>query len=243
MNPDDNGPSPATPEVPETTVAKEPHPRSGDLPPEGPARQAEADVWWRAYRDLLPTWFEPYLGLEQFRASVIRTYEVQFVPGLLQTPGYARAVIRLGYGHAPPQEIERRLALRARRQEILRRTRPPTLWAVIDEAALRRPIGGTAVMRAQLQHLIESCENRNVTIQVVPFHAGGHAAVGGPVTLLRMSEPDVPDVVYLEHLTGARYPDRRGDIDFYRDILNRLVTQAEPPAATPGLLRDILREL
>lgn len=241
MNPDDD-PSSGTPAAPETAAPKEPHVRSGGVPPDGPARQADTDGWWRANRDLLPVWFEPYLGLEQSRAAVIRTYEVQFVPGLLQTPGYARAVIMLGHGHAPAQEIERRLALRMRRQEILRRTRPPTLWAVIDEAALRRPIGGTAVMYAQLQHLLNSCEHRNVTIQVAPFRTGGHAAVGGPVTLLRMSEPDVPDVVYLEQLTGAQYPDRRGDIDFYRDVLNRLVTQAEPPAATPGLLRDILCE-
>lgn len=242
MNPDTDGPHSATPEAPETTAGEDSHRRSGDIPPEGPGRQTNTGRWWHAYGDLVPSWFEPYLGLEQ-SASVIRTYEVQFIPGLLQTPGYARAVIMLGHGHAPVQEIERRLALRMRRQEILRRPRPPALWAVIDEAALRRPIGGTAVMRAQLQHLIEVCELRNVTIQLAPFRAGGHAAVGGPITLLRMSEPDVPDVVYLEQRTDAQYPDRSSEVDFYRDVLNRLVTQAEPPAATPGLLRDIIREL
>jgi hypothetical protein len=242
VNPGADGPDAATPEATETAAGEDSHRRSRDIPPEDPGRQTRTDRWWHAYGDLVPSWFEPYLGLEQ-SASVIRTYEVQFIPGLLQTPGYARAVIMLGHGHAPAQEIERRVALRMRRQEILRRTRPPALWAVIDEAALRRPIGGTAVMRAQLRHLIEVCERRNVTIQLAPFRAGGHAAVGGPITLLRMSEPDVPDVVYLEQHTDAQYPDRSSEVDFYRDILNRLVTQAEPPAATPGLLRDIIRDL
>lgn len=204
------------------------------------ARQANAPGWWQTYGDLVPSWFEPYLGLEE-AATMIRMYEVQFVPGLLQTPDYARAVIKLG--HAPDAEVDRRLELRMRRQEILRRARPPALWVVIDEAALRRPIGGAAVMFAQLQHLIDACESPHVTIQVMPFRAEGHAAAGGPITLLRLSEPDIPDVVYLEQLTTALYPDRQSDLDFYRDIMNRVATQAEPPAATPDLLRDILRQL
>lgn len=205
------------------------------------ARQANLPGWWHEYADVTPSWFEPYLGLEQ-AASVIRTYEVQFVPGLLQTPDYARAVIGLGHG-ASTAEVERRLELRMRRQEILRRPHPPRLWTVIDEAALRRPIGGRAVMVAQLRHLIDMCEPAHVTIQLMPFQSAGHAAAGGPVTLLRMPEHHLPDVVYLEQLTSALYPDRREDLDHYRDILNRLATQAEPPDATPRLLRDILRDL
>ena len=206
------------------------------------ARQANAPGWWHAFGDVVPAWFEPYLGLEQ-AAGVIRTYEVQFVPGLLQTADYAEAVIRLGHGHSPAPELERRLGLRMRRQEILRLPHPPVLWAVIDEAALQRPIGGAAVMYAQLHSLIEACELPNVTIQVVPFRSAGHAAAGGPITLLRMSQPDIPDVVYLEQLTTALYPDRRSDIDYYRDIMNRLATQADPPTATPGILRRVLQEL
>ena len=208
----------------------------------GLARQANAPGWWHAYGDVVPSWFESYLGLEQ-AAGIIRMYEVQFIPGLLQTFDYAHAVIRLGHGHSPTAEVERRLELRMRRQEILRRTHPPVLWVVIDEAALRRPIGGAAVMFAQLQHLIEMSELPHVTIQLMPFHAAGHAAAGGPITLLRMSEPELPDVVYLEQLTTALYPDKPSDLDFYRDIMNRLATQAEPPAATPGMLRRIIREL
>jgi transcriptional regulator with XRE-family HTH domain len=208
----------------------------------GLARQANAPGWWHDYSDVVPAWFEPYLGLEQ-AAGLIRTYEVQFVPGLLQTPEYARAVIELGHGHAPAAEAERRLELRMRRQEILRRPHPPHLWVVIDEAALRRPIGGAAVMYAQLQHLIDLCEVPHITIQLMPFRSAGHAAAGGPITLLRLPEPQLSDVVYLEQLTSALYPDRRDDIDYYRDILNRLATQADPPAATPATLRQILSEL
>jgi transcriptional regulator with XRE-family HTH domain len=204
------------------------------------ARQANAPAWWHDYGDIVPAWFEPYLGLEQ-AARLIRTYEVQFVPGLLQTPEYARAVI--GLGHAPAAEVERRLELRMRRQEILRRPHPPYVWVVIDEAALRRPIGGAAVMYAQLRHLIDLCELAHITIQLMPFRSAGHAAAGGPVTLLRLPEPQLPDVVYLEQLTTALYPDRRDDIEYYRDILNRLATQADPPAATPATLREIIREL
>jgi transcriptional regulator with XRE-family HTH domain len=205
-------------------------------------KQANAPGWWHSYGDVVPGWFEPYLGLEQ-AAGVIRTYEVQFIPGLLQTRDYARAVIELGHGHAPETEVDRRLALRMRRQEVLRRPSPPMLWVVIDEAALRRPIGGAAVMFAQLQYLIDVCELPHVTVQLMPFRSAGHAAAGGPITLLRMAAPDLADVVYLEQLTSALYPDRRSDLDFYRDIMNRLATQAERPAATPDILHRILRDL
>lgn len=206
----------------------------------GLAKQANSPGWWHGYGDIVPSWFEPYLGLEQ-AAGMIRTYEVQFVPGLLQTPQYAHAVIALG--HSPAAQIERRVELRMRRQEILHRPRPPHLWVVIDEAALRRPIGGAAVMYAQLQHLINLCELPHVTIQLMPFHAAGHAAAGGPITLMRLPEPELPDVVYLEQLTSALYPDRREDIDYYRDIMNRLATQADPPTSTTTTLREILKEL
>ncbi|MGH3376758.1 MAG: helix-turn-helix domain-containing protein [Actinoallomurus sp.] len=210
----------------------------------GLAKEANAPSWWHPYGDVVPGWFELYLGLEQ-AAGVIRTYEVQFIPGLLQTRDYARAVIELGHGHAPDAEaeVDRRLDLRMRRQEVLRRPNPPALWVVIDEAALRRPIGGAAVMFAQLRHLIDIGELPHVTVQLMPFQSAGHAAAGGPITLLRMSAPDLADVVYLEQLTSALYPDRRSDVDFYRDIMNRLATQAEPPAATPGILRRVLRDL
>lgn len=197
--------------------------------------------WWRAYDDVVPDWLRDYLALEQ-AAGVIRTYEVQLVPGLLQTEAYARAIMRLGHEGAPPEEIERRVELRMRRQEILYRGGPPRLWAVLDEAVLRRPVGSPAVMRAQLTQLMELSARPNVKIQVLPFHVGGHPAIGGPVTVLRMPEPDLPDVVYLENLTGAGYPDTLEEIAFYWDVMNRLATMAEPPISTPSILDRIRTE-
>jgi transcriptional regulator with XRE-family HTH domain len=206
------------------------------------ARQANLPAWWQRYRDVIPSWFETYLGLEQ-DADVIRGYEVQFVPGLLQIPEYARAVIELGHGDAPKEEIERRVTLRVRRQRVLRRLGPPRLWMVIDEAALRRPVGGRATMFAQLEYLIDVCDLPHVTVQVLPFRAGGHAAAGGPISALRLPAPELPEVVYLEQLTNAIYPDTAGELEYFRHILNRLAIQAEPATATPEILCRILREI
>jgi transcriptional regulator with XRE-family HTH domain len=168
------------------------------------ARRANAPGWWHDYSDVLPHWFEAYVGLEEV-ATQIRAYEVQFVPGLLQTEDYARAVTLLGHDGAPPREIERRVRLRMARQSVLDRDDPPNLWAVIDEAVLRRPAGSPAVMHGQLRHLAELAERPNVTIQIIPFQAGGHSAAGGPFSILRFAEPDLPDIVYLEQLTSALY--------------------------------------
>lgn len=204
-------------------------------------REANATGWWHSYGDILPSWFQVYVGLEE-AASVIRTYEVQFVPGLLQTADYARAVIMAGQPNASAAEVERRVGLRTQRQLILNRDRPPRLWAVLDEAALRRPIGGRDVMRGQIQHLIDSAAHPHVTIQVMPFRFGAHAAEGGPFTLLRFPEPDLPDVVYLEQLTSALYLDKRDDVDQYTEVMERLSVDGLPPDRSVDLLARILKE-
>lgn len=206
------------------------------------ARQANNPGWWQRFGDVSPTWFQPYLGLEA-AATLIRTYEVQFVPGLLQTADYARAVILLGHDRATSQENERRVALRMERQQMLNRSDPPQLWALVDEAVLRRAIGGETVMRGQIASLIEATKRPNVTLQVVPFQAGGHAATGGAFTVLRFPDQDLPDVVYLEQLTSALYLDKRDDVDAYAAVLERLAVEADPPDHTAGLLDDILRDL
>jgi hypothetical protein len=206
------------------------------------ARQANNPGWWHRYGDVLPHWFQSYLGLEA-AAALIRTYEVQYVPGLLQTREYARAVVLLAHDRAPVEEIERRVDLRMDRQKVLRRPNAPHLWVVVDEAALRRPIGGVEVLRGQLQYLIEASSLPNVTIQVMPFRAGGHAGAGGAFTLLRFPEQDLPDVVYMEQLTSALYLDKRDDVDYYAAAMERLCVQAEPPSATPDFLRSLLRDL
>ncbi|MFG2062187.1 helix-turn-helix domain-containing protein [Micromonospora sp. NPDC048871] len=205
------------------------------------ARDANNPGWWHRYGDVLPSWFQSYLGLEA-AAALIRSYEVQFVPGLLQTREYARAVVRLGHGQADPAEIERRVDLRMHRQELLRRPRPPRLWAVVDEAALRRPIGGPKVMRGQLQAMLEATRTPNVRLQVVPFAAGGHAAAGGAFTILRFGDQDLPDIVYIEQLTSALYLDKREDLDFYAVAMERLCVEAEPPERTPEILEGIIAE-
>ena len=138
------------------------------------ARHANTPDWWHSYSDVVPAWFDAYLGLEQ-AASLIRSYEVQFIPGLLQTEQYARAVLRLA-DDATGERLERRLAVRMHRKQILHRPSRPHLWAVIDEAALRRPIGGAAALRGQIEHLITIAELSHVKIPLLPFRSGGHAA-------------------------------------------------------------------
>ncbi len=202
--------------------------------------QANAPGWWHRYADLLPTWFETYLGMEQ-AASMIRTYELQFVPGLLQTRRYARAVTQLV--HSDPSEVERRVELRMRRQAILRAPDGPTLWAVLDEAALRRSLAGADLLREQLDWLIELNKLQNVALQIAPLRYGGHAAAGGPFTILRFREPDLPDIVYLEQLTSALYLDKRVDVDHYAMVMDRLCAQVEPPDGTEATLLAIRREL
>src|SRR5216683_2422713 len=204
-------------------------------------RQANAPGWWSKYGDILADWFEAYLGLET-AASIIRTFEMQFVHGLFQTEAYARAVTLLGHSTAPAEEIDRRVSLRLKRQDLLTSPQPPQVWSVIDEAALRRPVGGPAVMRAQLNRLIEVAELPQVTIQIVPFGRGGHAAAGGSFTVLRFGEPEVADVVYIEQLTSALYLDKRDDVDHYMEVMNHLSAQALTPARTARFLTEITRE-
>jgi transcriptional regulator with XRE-family HTH domain len=205
------------------------------------AREANTPGWWHAYSDVLPAWLEPYVGLEA-AASIIRTYEVQFVPGLLQTERYARALIRLGSA-VGEEEIARRAELRTSRQAILSGPTPPQLWAVLDEGALRRPVGGTEVVREQIRHLIEMAERPAITLQILPFHAGPHAAMGGPFTILRFAEPDLADVVYIEQLTSALYLDKPTEVDSYLEVMEQLCLQADGAAGAIKTLDKILSEL
>jgi transcriptional regulator with XRE-family HTH domain len=204
------------------------------------ARQANTPGWWAKYNDILPDWFEPYLGLES-AASLIRNFELQFVHGLLQTQDYARAVTALGQSSSP-QDIERRVSLRMQRQQLLSGTDPPRVWFVMDEAALRRPVGGGHVMRTQLSHLLEVAALPHVTLQVVPFRRGGHAAAGGSFTILRFAAPDLPDVVYLEQLTSALILDDRSHVDHYMEVMNRLSAEAHTPVATARFLKEVIRD-
>jgi len=203
------------------------------------ARRANAPGWWHDYNDVLPHWFEAYVGLEEV-AIQIREYEVQFVPGLLQTEDYARAVTLLGHDAASAREIERRVRLRMQRQALLDRDEPPSFWAVIDEAVLRRPAGSQATMRGQLKHLVDMAQRPNVTIQVIPFQIGGHSAAGGSFSILRFAEPDLPDVVYLEQLTSSLYLDKPDAVDSYLRVMERICMEAATPAASAEIIANLL---
>jgi transcriptional regulator with XRE-family HTH domain len=205
------------------------------------AREANVPGWWQHYGDVLPQWFRTYVDLES-AASLIRTYEGMFVPGLLQTDDYMRAVIR-DASLESSEEVGRRVRLRMARQILLTREHPPRLWAVVDEAALRRPVGGREVMRGQLERLIEATKLPNVTLQVLPFGAGAHPAMVSAFSILRFAERELPDVVYLEHLTNAVYLDKRAEVERYLDVMELLCVDSEPPAKTVDLLTKILNQL
>ena len=206
------------------------------------AREANTPGWWQHYGDVLPSWFRTYVDLEQ-AATLIRTYEGQFVPGLLQTDDYMRAVVRGAHLEESGDEVGRRVRLRMARQILLTREGPPRLWAVVDEAALRRPVGGQEVMRGQLERLIEATKLPNVTLQILPFAVGAHAAMGSAFSILRFADRELPDIVYLEHLTNAVYLDRRNEVERYLDAMELLCVDSEPPARTVELLERILHEL
>ncbi|MEU7983741.1 helix-turn-helix domain-containing protein [Streptosporangium canum] len=203
--------------------------------------RANEPGWWHRFNDLLPSWFQTYVGLEE-AASRIRTYEVQFVPGLLQTEEYAKAVITAGSAGVAPEEIVRRVDLRMERQQVLDRADGPFFWAVIDEAALRRPIGGSEVMRAQLEHLLDLMRQPNITIQVMPFSFGGHSAEGGAFSVLRFQDQELPDVVYVEQLASALYLDKREEVDRYSEVMERLCAVSTTPGETTDILRRIIKE-
>lgn len=197
-------------------------------------RRSNEPGWWHRYNDLMPDWFQDYVGLEE-AASRILTYELQFVPGLLQTEDYAKAIASHGRPELAGEDVERRVALRMSRQKILARPGAPRLWAVVDESVLHRPIGGREVMLAQLDYLLEATKQSQITLQIVPFSLSGYAAEG-PFTMLRFTEPALPDIVYIEHLAGAMYLDRREELELYGRVFDRLTVDAATPDRTRQML-------
>jgi transcriptional regulator with XRE-family HTH domain len=206
------------------------------------AREANAPSWWSRYSDLVPPWVRAYIDLES-AASLIRTYQDQLVPGLLQTEDYLRAVIAGAHLGDTAEDAERRVALRMSRQALLERTDGFVLWAVVEEAALRRPVGGPKVLRAQLERLIEATALPTVILQILPSRVSAHAAMVGAFSILRFPEPDLPDVVYVEHLTSALYLDKGSDVDAYTAVMSRLEVVSAPPHHTVAFLSRILTEI
>ncbi len=204
------------------------------------AKEANVAGWWHSYSDVLPTWFPTYVGLEG-AASLIRSYEVQFVHGLLQTEAYAHAVVERGMKNASVADIDKRVALRMERQKYLVSENAPDFHVVLDEAALRRPYGDREVMRGQLQHLIEVSERPNVRLQVMPFSFGGHAGESGAFTVLTFPESDLSDVVYLEQLTSALYLDKHEDVTQYGKAMQQLQDDSPGPNESRDVLRGLLQ--
>jgi hypothetical protein len=205
------------------------------------AREANKPGWWHSYTDVLPAWFRVFPGLEQ-AADLIRGYEPHCVPGLLQTAEYARALTIAGYPNGTAEEIDRRVSVRLARQRVLARPDPPRLWVVIDEAVLRRPVGGPQVMWTQLDRLIDACGQPNITVQVLPFTVGAHPVMYGMFHLLRFSADEMPDIVYGENLTSAFYLDKPTDVAAYAEALDRLCAQAASTDKSPAVLRQMSKE-
>ncbi|MEV6791984.1 helix-turn-helix transcriptional regulator [Streptomyces sp. NPDC051320] len=205
------------------------------------ARDANKPGWWHDYRDALPDWFSVYVSLED-EATLIRTYEPHYVPGLLQTEDYARAVLGAGVGRDADGELERRVALRLKRQELLEQPNAPALWVLFEEAVLHRPVGGRQVMRGQIERLFQATRLFNVTLQILPFEMGPHIGAFGPFTLFRFEMPELPDIVYTESLSGAAYQDQRPYVSAHLEALDRLSTQARTVEETRKILEDACKD-
>ncbi|MEV5376174.1 transcriptional regulator [Streptosporangium nondiastaticum] len=206
------------------------------------AREANRPGWWHRFRDVLPEWFSAFVSLEG-EANLIRAYEPHYVPGLLQTERYARAVLRAGQPHAPEADIERAVAVRRERQSLLTREGAPLLWVVMDETVLRRPIGGPDIMREQVSRLAEATAMPNVRLQIMPFAAGPHPAMYGPFHIFRFPLPELPDIAYAENLVGASYFDQREDVSAFLEALDRMCAQAAPAQTTEAVLGGIRKEI
>ena len=204
-------------------------------------RKSNERGWWHRYSGLMPNWFQDFVGLEE-SASLIQSHELQFVPGLMQTEDYARAVVSHGHPDRLDPEMERRVALRLQRQKVLTRPGAPRLWAVVDESVLHRPIGGHRVLREQVEYLLELTRQPNVTLQILPYHMSGYAAEG-VFSILRFAEPSLPDIVYIEHLSGALYLDRPDELEVYGRVIDRLAVDAETPDRSRQMLSKFRQDL
>ena len=201
--------------------------------------EANQPGWWQRFHDVLPEWFSLYVSLEG-AAGLIRSYEPHFVPGLLQTEDYARAVMEAGtIGQTGPETIERHVSLRMARQGLLERDSPPHLWVIMDETVLRRPVSMRGeVMREQLDKLLEFGERDRVTLQVAEFESGPHPGTYAPFSLFRFTEPELPDMVFTEYLTGALYLDSRTEVSAHLEVLDHMTAHAASAQRTKKILRD-----
>lgn len=205
------------------------------------AKQGRERGWWHPYRNMLSEAYTTFIGLE-YGASELRTWELAVVPGILQTPDYARGHLNRWPGELNPKEIDDRVEIRTQRQQILHRENPARLRAVIDEAAIRRAAGGTEVMRAQLLHLVQMAELPRVEIQVIPFEAGTHAGTQGPFTMLDFAEGE-PPAVYVENVAGELFLEQEEEIARFRRTFERLTAVALSPVDSIGMFSQVAKTL
>ncbi|MER6540573.1 helix-turn-helix transcriptional regulator [Streptomyces sp900105755] len=202
------------------------------------AEEANQPGWWQRFHDVLPDWFSLYVSLEG-AARVVRSYDPHFLPGLLQTEAYARAVMESGtIGHSDPTAVERHVALRMTRQRLLEQDDPPHLWVIMDETVLRRPAGDAEVMREQVDKLLAYVERDRITLQLAEFASGPHPGTYAPFTLFRFAEPELPDMVFTEYLTGALYLDSRDEVGAHLEVLDHMTARAASAQRTEELLRE-----
>lgn len=205
------------------------------------ARQARQRAWWHSYGDVIPEWFQVFVGLEA-EAADLRSYDAELVPGLLQTPDYYRAYLSTAPMSASAEEIDRKIEFRQARQQRVVGDEPLQLWSILNEAAIRRPVGGAATMRAQIKHLIQMSDRSNVTIQVLPFAAGPHPAMDGAFVVLGFPEAPDPDVIYLESQVGSLYLEEATAVDRYNLVFNHLRAKALDPDQSRSLLASVSKE-
>ncbi|WP_344244197.1 helix-turn-helix transcriptional regulator [Actinocorallia libanotica] len=205
-------------------------------------REARKRGWWNRYSDSIPEWFHVYVGLEE-EASEILTYESEAVPGLLQTEDYARALLLSGLRVPPVEELDRRIALRMKRQERQVSDDAPRTWAVLNEAVLRRQVGGPSIMGEQLRHLVKMSRLNHMNIVVLPYDVGAHPAMDGPCTVLRFPEPFDPDVVYVQYRRGSIYLEDPLDVEEYVDLFDHLRSRALSPDESRALLLRVAEEM
>jgi transcriptional regulator with XRE-family HTH domain len=210
----------------------------------GLVEEANKPGWWQRFHDILPDWFSVYVSLEG-AAALLREYEPHFVPGLLQTEEYARSILLAGaVGRSSPEDTERHVALRMARQSLLTSSDAPRFWVVMDETVIRRPVGDSPeVMRAQIDRLLEAADLPNVTLQIAEFASGHHPGTYGPFVIFRFAEPELPDMVFSEYLTGAIYLDARPEVATHLEVMDRMAAQAATAQSTKEILKDVRKEL
>ncbi|MFC4054819.1 helix-turn-helix domain-containing protein [Actinomadura syzygii] len=206
------------------------------------AREARQRGWWHSYGAAIPSWFQFFVGLETEAAS-IKAYESELMPGLLQTPDYYRAFLNAAPAVGNDDEIDHKIDVRSARQERLTGEDPPKFWAVVNEAVIRRVVGGEEVMSAQLRHVVELARRPQVSVQVLPFKAGVHPAMDGSFTILDFPGASDPDVVYLENQTGSLYLEETPQVERYTLMFNYLIAKALDPDESLTMITRVADEL